>query len=306
MKNVTFPHSTPFDAITGELLPAYRDYYLKGQLSPVPAQQVEAYVKSSAVQTGVLLGRYHELAAQARQTGTTLAPPPRWVQQQLLFQPSVSRVGPLRRPVVRLALALFGALIVASGLQWMRNKPLLPAPVVAAVSRAAATATQATQRLVQRFTASPVPAVAALRPVAKRPVSVRPAAQAVAALPARTTVLPVPSPADSLVVTPPPVVAPKPVNPGAAATTVVQGRISDEQGRPLPGATVLVVGTQLATSTNALGEYTLEVPANATLQFGYGGYTDQLLRNPGGGTLNVTLQAEAMADKRRDRRHLKL
>ena len=127
--------------------------------------------KSRSVQTGVALGRYHELAAAARQQGRTLTAP-HWVQQQLLFQPAMSPAGPpLRRPVVRLALGLFGVLSIASVVQWVRNEPLVPAPVVAAVSRVVTSATEATERLVQRFSAAPV---AATEPSSK-PALARPA-----------------------------------------------------------------------------------------------------------------------------------
>ncbi|WBO84038.1 TonB family protein [Hymenobacter yonginensis] len=47
------------------------------------------------------------------------------------------------------------------------------------------------------------------------------------------------------------------------ATRTVQGRITDTSGQPLPGATVLVAGTQTATSTNADGAFSLQVPAAA-------------------------------------------
>jgi TonB family protein len=46
-------------------------------------------------------------------------------------------------------------------------------------------------------------------------------------------------------------------------TRTVQGRITDTSGQPLPGATVLVSGTQTATSTNADGSFSLQVPAAA-------------------------------------------
>lgn len=305
MKAYSFPKTTPFDAVTGELRPEYRDLYLKGQLSPVPAQQVEAYVSGNAVQTGVLLGRYHELVAQAHQKGAFLPPPPAWVQQQLLHQPSVSRIGPLRRPVVRLALVLFAALVLASGLQWLRNQPLLPAPVVTAMTRAAASATQATQRLVQRFNAPPTPPPAPIRPVARRTVPGRAtvaASAAIEALPPRPAALPTWSRSDSLAAPTPSLLPRALANSPAATTVLISGRVSDEQGRPLPGATVLVPGSPLATSTNAMGEYALEIPTDATLQFGYGGCTDQMLSNPGTGVLNVTLRVALPTGKRRFKR----
>ena len=97
MKSAMPPQPTPFDPVTGDVLPEFRDAYLLGQLAPPVAQAVEEQIKTSAVQTGVILGRYHELSAEARVQGRTLVAPV-WVQQQLQFQVSTSKAGPLRRP----------------------------------------------------------------------------------------------------------------------------------------------------------------------------------------------------------------
>ncbi len=62
----------------------------------------------------------------------------------------------------------------------------------------------------------------------------------------------------------------------AMAMTTVRGRILDENGHPLVGATVLEKGTRHGVSTDANGEYALRVPAgrSTTLAYGYGGYVD--------------------------------
>jgi hypothetical protein len=67
--------------------------------------------------------------------------------------------------------------------------------------------------------------------------------------------------------------------PSAAPMLELHGRILNEKDQPLPGATVLQKGTTHATSTDAEGTYTLYVPAQAqaTLQYGYGGYVEQEL-----------------------------
>jgi hypothetical protein len=64
-----------------------------------------------------------------------------------------------------------------------------------------------------------------------------------------------------------------------AGMVTLHGRILDEKGHPLPGATVLQKGTTTGTSTDASGSYSLRVPARgtATLQYGYGGYAEQEL-----------------------------
>jgi Ca-activated chloride channel family protein len=80
----------------------------------------------------------------------------------------------------------------------------------------------------------------------------------------------------------------------ATATRTVHGRVTDAQGVPLPGVTVLLRrGTQLGTSTDAAGRYILAgVPAQgATLVFSALGYATRELPAPAPGvTLDVVLQ----------------
>jgi len=308
---MSFPLTSPFDPVTGDLRPNYRDAYLHGQLAPTVALQVELYLKSSAVRTGAALGRYHELAAAAQQRGSTVTAP-HWVQQQLLLQPTASPAGPLRRPVVRLALGLFGALSVASAVQWVRNEPLVPAPVVAAVSRVATSATEATERLVQHFSAAPASAeMPTSNPTPARPVGPRtslkkpkPAASPVAAATASAAPVPAEAVADSLAAATPATPVAAPTSPGVAAASTpagtVRGHVNDAGGRPLVGATVLVKGTTQGTSTDAAGNYELPVASGATLQYGYAGYND-LLRSATLGTMNVVLQTNGAESPRKGR-----
>lgn len=70
----------------------------------------------------------------------------------------------------------------------------------------------------------------------------------------------------------------------------VRGRILNEDGAPLIGATVLHPGSGKGVSTNAQGEYSMYVPAGtSTLKYGYGGYQDEELTVKGSTTTNVTL-----------------
>lgn len=48
-----------------------------------------------------------------------------------------------------------------------------------------------------------------------------------------------------------------------AQSVTIRGKIVDEKGEPLPGATVSITGTTTASSTNIVGDFTLNVPANA-------------------------------------------
>ncbi len=89
----------------------------------------------------------------------------------------------------------------------------------------------------------------------------------------------------------------------------VRGKILDENGRPLVGATVFEKSSSRGVSTDANGEYTLAVPADrsTTLAYGYGGYTDEEIRVSGHARAldNVTLvpSYEVAAKPARKARH---
>lgn len=58
-----------------------------------------------------------------------------------------------------------------------------------------------------------------------------------------------------------------------SSTHIVKGVVTDDSGEePLIGVGVLVKGTSTGTITNDLGEYSIEVPENATLIFSYVGF----------------------------------
>jgi len=311
LESISNPKKEPFDAVTGDLRPDYRDAYLQDQLTPEPAQQIEAYLSKNVIKKRMVLGRYHELSATATAAGRTLVPP-RWVQLQLQRQASFSAAGPWRRPVVRLAGGMLLVLIIASGVQWMRNEPLVPAPVAAAVVRVAASASQATRELVQHFTApatAQAETVVPTQPKTKSKIAPQPR-QRPAVVPEPTPALagPVaeatPAPADSAKLAIPASLAsssPASVAKKTPLMQTVQGRISDAEGRPLAGATVLVPGTQLITTTNVTGDYTLSVPAGTQLKFGYAGFTDEVLPTNSAATnstQNVVLNPEVTPTKR--------
>jgi hypothetical protein len=77
------------------------------------------------------------------------------------------------------------------------------------------------------------------------------------------------------------------------------GRIIDEAGQPLVGATVMLRGTNRGASTDANGEYSLAVPLGTnTFVFGYSGYTEEVAQSRDGQPLTVTLlptEGHAMA-----------
>ena len=55
----------------------------------------------------------------------------------------------------------------------------------------------------------------------------------------------------------------------AQQNITVSGVIFDEYGMPLPGATVIEVGTVNGVSTDFDGNYTIEVLEGATLEYSY-------------------------------------
>ena len=220
--------ATPFDPRTGELLPVYRDAYLRGDLARASAQAVEAYLRRDAGQAHHTVTRWYEMHT-TEETAVT----PNWVQKQLRF----IREEPQRFRRRAFSLAAMGALVAGVSMASTMH-PTKVMPMVVA----------------------PVGSLATL-PLAD----------------VNTTSL-------------------------AARTVLVHGRILDEKGHPLAGATVLRKGTALGTSTDATGSYSLRVPTGpaVTLQYAYGGYAEQELPAVEATTTTaVTLQPRAAAKHRR-------
>lgn len=89
----------------------------------------------------------------------------------------------------------------------------------------------------------------------------------------------------------------------AAASSIrmitVRGRILNEDGAPLIGATVMHPSSGRGVSTNGDGEYLMHVPAGTTtLKYGYGGYQDEELAVKTSSTANVTLLPKEQQQKR--------
>jgi len=77
---------------------------------------------------------------------------------------------------------------------------------------------------------------------------------------------------------------------GSPTRRIQSGRIVDEAGQPLVGATVLLKGTTRGTSTDANGDYSLPVPAGTnTFIFAYSGYEQEVAQSRDGQPLLVTL-----------------
>ncbi|MDJ1499094.1 SusC/RagA family TonB-linked outer membrane protein [Xanthocytophaga agilis] len=73
---------------------------------------------------------------------------------------------------------------------------------------------------------------------------------------------------------------------------VIRGQVTDEEGQPLPGASVVVKGTVSGTLTDVKGEYSITVPENAlALLFSYIGYQSTEVAVGSQNTINVRLVA---------------
>jgi TonB-linked SusC/RagA family outer membrane protein len=74
-----------------------------------------------------------------------------------------------------------------------------------------------------------------------------------------------------------------------AQTSAVKGVVKDDQGLPLPGATVVIKGTTEATSTDLNGKYSINVSPTATLVFSFVGFNNQEIPVNNQTEINVTL-----------------
>ena len=73
----------------------------------------------------------------------------------------------------------------------------------------------------------------------------------------------------------------------------VSGTVSDQSGESLPGVNIVVQGTNLGTTSDAGGKYTLSVPGgNVKLTFSYIGLITQEIETNGRSTVNVTMQED--------------
>jgi TonB-linked SusC/RagA family outer membrane protein len=79
-----------------------------------------------------------------------------------------------------------------------------------------------------------------------------------------------------------------------AQTVQVSGTVTGaEDGQPLPGVSVVVKGTTQGTVTNVNGKYSLDVPANATLQFSFVGMATQEIAVSNRQAIDVVMQTGA-------------
>ena len=80
-----------------------------------------------------------------------------------------------------------------------------------------------------------------------------------------------------------------------AQDVTVKGSVTDQSGEPVIGATVKVQGTAAGVITDLYGNYTIQCPSNAILEFSYIGNKTQTVSIGGKKSVNVKLQSESMA-----------
>ncbi|MBO4371393.1 MAG: carboxypeptidase-like regulatory domain-containing protein, partial [Bacteroidales bacterium] len=73
----------------------------------------------------------------------------------------------------------------------------------------------------------------------------------------------------------------------------ISGTVTDPNGEPLPGVTVIVQGTNIGTITDLDGKYSISVPQNATLVFSFIGYTNSVIQVGSGSTFNVSMEEDS-------------
>ena len=75
----------------------------------------------------------------------------------------------------------------------------------------------------------------------------------------------------------------------AQQNVIISGVIYDEFGMPLPGATVIEVGTVNGVSTDFDGNYMIEVLQGATLEYSYVGYQAQTALVDDANPINISM-----------------
>ncbi|PWJ42484.1 iron complex outermembrane receptor protein [Sediminitomix flava] len=79
-----------------------------------------------------------------------------------------------------------------------------------------------------------------------------------------------------------------------AQERTLTGTVLDETGTPLPGVSVIFVGTTTGAATNFDGQYKLNIPEDASqVKFSYIGYIEQVVELGAQSIIDVTLQPDA-------------
>ena len=76
---------------------------------------------------------------------------------------------------------------------------------------------------------------------------------------------------------------------------IVQGKVTNSKGEPLVGVSVIVKGTNIGTSTDAKGSYSIDVPGNGMLIFSYVGFKTKEMPVNGRSSVDVVLEESLSA-----------
>ena len=85
----------------------------------------------------------------------------------------------------------------------------------------------------------------------------------------------------------------KKVEPQEVNLVQVKGRVVDENGNPLPGATVVIHGTTMGVATDPEGRYTMNAKPDDVLVFSFVGYKEEVIPLKGKTTVNAQLNPTA-------------
>jgi len=77
----------------------------------------------------------------------------------------------------------------------------------------------------------------------------------------------------------------------------VSGTVTDDEGVPLPGATVLVVETNSGVSTDFDGNYSISVEEGQTLSISFVGYASQEIKVGASSSYDFTLESSNALDE---------
>src|SRR6476661_9611398 len=78
-----------------------------------------------------------------------------------------------------------------------------------------------------------------------------------------------------------------------AQEKVVTGKVSDDEGLPLPGVSVKIKGTNTGTQTNAQGAYSIRANNGQVLVFSFIGTLSQERTVGAANTIDITLRADS-------------
>jgi len=82
-----------------------------------------------------------------------------------------------------------------------------------------------------------------------------------------------------------------------AQAQTITGTVSDENGMPLPGATVLVEGTSNGVSTDFDGNFSIDANVGDTLVISFVGYASQSVSVSSDSVINISLEPDNSLDE---------